>query len=69
MKKFLTFLILLGIVGGGVYYYDPGLLGLDAPAKVSKKKGKKKKTAKKEAKKADKLRDLDLQTMGIKVIR
>ena len=54
MKKFLTFLILLGIVGGGVYYYDPGLLGLDAPAKVSKKKGKKKKTAKKEAKKADK---------------
>ena len=54
MKKFLTLLILLGIVGGGVYYYDPGLLGLDAPAKVSKKKGTKKKTAKKEAKKADK---------------
>ena len=45
MKKFLTFLILLGIVGGGVYYYDPGLLGLDAPAKVSRKKGKKKKKA------------------------
>ena len=46
MKKFLTLLILLGIVGGGIYYYDPGLLGLDAPAKVSKKKGKKKKTVK-----------------------
>ena len=46
MKKFLTLLILLGIVGGGIYYYDPGLLGLDAPAKVSKKKGKKKKAAK-----------------------
>ena len=54
MKKFLTFLILLGIVGGGVYYYDPGLLGLDAPAKVSRKKGKKKKKASKKAKKAEK---------------
>lgn len=43
MKKFLTLLILLGIAGGGIYYYDPGLLGLDAPAKVSRKKGKKKK--------------------------
>ena len=42
MKKFLILLILLGVVGGGVYYYDPGLLGLDAPAKVTKKKGKKK---------------------------
>ena len=51
MKKFLTFLILLGIAGGGIYYYDPGLLGLDAPAKVSKKKGKKKK---KKSAKADK---------------
>ena len=54
MKKFLTLLILLGIVGGGVYYYDPGLLGLDAPAKVAKKKGKKKKSAKKTAKNAEK---------------
>ena len=43
MKKVLTLLILLGIAGGGVYMYDPGLLGLDAPAKVTKKKGKKKK--------------------------
>ena len=50
MKKFLTFLILLGIAGGGVYYYDPGLLGLDAPAKVSRKKGKKKKKADKKEK-------------------
>ena len=54
MKKFLTFLILLGIAGGGVYYYDPGLLGLDAPAKVSRKKGKKKKKASKKAEKAEK---------------
>ena len=54
MKKFLTLLILLGIVGGGVYYYDPGLLGLEAPAKVAKKKGKKKKSAKKTAKNAEK---------------
>ncbi len=46
MKKFLILLILLGVVGGGVYYYDPGLLGLDAPAKVTKKKGKKKKASK-----------------------
>ena len=53
MKKFLILLILLGVVGGGVYYYDPGLLGLDAPAKVTKKKGKKKK-ATKSPKKADK---------------
>ena len=46
MKKFLILLVLLGVVGGGVYFYDPGLLGLDAPAKVTKKKGKKKKVAK-----------------------
>ena len=46
MKKFLILLVLLGVVGGGVYFYDPGLLGLDAPAKVTKKKGKKKKAAK-----------------------
>ncbi len=47
MKKFLILLILLGVIGGGVYYYDPGLLGLDAPAKVSKKTKKKKKSARK----------------------
>ena len=41
MKKILILLILLGVVGGGVYYYDPGLLGLDAPAKVTKKKAAK----------------------------
>lgn len=46
MKKFLVFLILLGVVAGGLYYYNPALLGLDAPAgKVAKKKGKKKKKA------------------------
>lgn len=44
MKKFLVFLILLGVVAGGVYYYNPALLGLDAPAgKVVKKKAKNKK--------------------------
>lgn len=54
MKKFLIILILLGVIGGGVYYYDPGLLGLDSPAKVTKKT--KKKSAKK-AKKAKKAED------------
>ena len=53
MKKILVLLVLLGVVGGGVYYYDPGLLGLDAPAKVTKKKGKKKKKSAKAAKKTD----------------
>ena len=53
MKKVLILLILLGIVGGGLYYYDPGLLGLDAPAKVTKKKGKKKKKVAKSAKKSE----------------
>ena len=52
MKKFLILLILLGVVGGGVYYYDPGLLGLDAPAKVTRKKVKKKKKAAKAPKEA-----------------
>lgn len=47
MKKFLIILILLGVIGGGVYYYDPGLLGLDSPQKISKKTKKKKKAAKK----------------------
>lgn len=49
MKKFFIFLVLLGLVAGGVYYYDPGLLGLDAPVK-SAKKVKKGKKAKKEKK-------------------
>lgn len=53
MKKFLILLILLGVVGGGVYYYDPGLLGLDAPAKVTRKKVKKKKKAAKAPKEAE----------------
>ena len=52
MKKFFIFLILLGLVAGGVYYYDPGLLGLDAPAKSAKKVKKGKKARKK--KKAEK---------------
>lgn len=49
MKKFFIFLILLGLAAGGVYFYDPGLLGLDAPAKATKKvkKGKKAKKKKK----------------------
>lgn len=51
MKKILILLILLGVVGGGVYYYDPGLLGLDAPAKVTKKKAAK--TPKKAEKSAE----------------
>ncbi len=53
MKNFLILLILLGVVGGGVYYYDPGLLGLDAPAKVTRKKVKKKKKAPKAPKEAE----------------
>lgn len=53
MKNFLILLILLGVVGGGVYYYDPGLLGLDAPAKVTRKKVKKKKKAAKAPKEAE----------------
>ena len=54
MKKFFIFLILLGLAAGGVYYYDPGLLGLDAPAKSAKKvkKGKKAKKKKKAEKPA-----------------
>ena len=54
MKKFLVFLILLGLAAGGVYFYDPGLLGLDAPAKSAKKvkKGKKAKKKKKAEKPA-----------------
>ena len=47
MKKFLVFLILLGLAAGGVYFYDPGLLGLDAPAKSAKKVKKGKKAKKK----------------------
>lgn len=49
MKAVLIVLLILGLVGGGVYYTNPELLGLDAPAKVSKKK-----TGKKKAKKGDK---------------
>ena len=54
MKKFFIFLILLGLAAGGVYFYDPGLLGLDAPAKATKKvkKGKKAKKKKKAEKPA-----------------
>jgi hypothetical protein len=38
MKKFLLVLILLGVVTTGIYYYNPGLLGLDAPAGKTLKK-------------------------------
>lgn len=49
MKKFLVFLLLVGVVAGGLYYYNPELLGLEAPGgKVVKKKGKKKKAPKAE---------------------
>ncbi len=33
MKKFLTLLVLLGLAGGGIYYYDPSLMGLDTLVK------------------------------------
>lgn len=43
MKKFLVFLILLGVVAGGLYCYNPALLGLDTPAGKNAKKKKKSK--------------------------
>lgn len=49
MKNFLIFLLLLGAVGGGVYYYNPELLGLESKTKVVKKKKTAKPSAKKKA--------------------
>ena len=34
MKKFLTFLLLLGAIGGGVYYYNPELIDLELLKKL-----------------------------------
>lgn len=62
MKKFLILLILLGVIGGGVYYYDPGLLGLDAPTKVTKKAKKTKK--KKKTRKAEPAAAADVADAG-----